>query len=416
MKIQLKRSNIVEPSGSAKEPTEGQMEFGELAVNYSTEDPAVFMKDANNNIIRIAGQGSLGEFSGDYNDLANLPTIGEGNITITSGGITRGSFTVNQTGDATIDLPINEGPQGPQGVEGPPGLTGPPGPDGQPGPQGNPGGAGTPGAKGDTGDIGLTGPPGPQGGKGDTGSQGPQGIKGDKGDKGDKGNTGPGGSPSTVKGPPGPPGPGGGKGNTGSPGGQGPPGPPGPGGPGGAKGNTGPPGPPGPLGSRMPASGTPTELQLFGRTIYNKGYGSGGAFKSDHVKSVGIGGAPEVVVDSNGNLGYKVCSEKIKKNISAPASTYTSTSFLDKLAQIQLKQFQMDYDHEHTIPDATQAHIDKIHLGWIAEELNAITPDFVIDNRTAQDDWAISPNTDLLLAYSIEAIKDLKTRVEALEA
>ena len=42
MKIQLKRSNQLD-GGSAKEPTAAQMEYGELAVNYSTsKDPAIF--------------------------------------------------------------------------------------------------------------------------------------------------------------------------------------------------------------------------------------------------------------------------------------------------------------------------------------------------------------------------------------
>lgn len=252
MKIQLKRSNIVEAGGGAKEPTEGQMEYGELAVNYSSEDPAIFMKDADNNVIRIAGQGSLGEFSGSYLDLTNTPTIGDGNITITSGGIQRGSFSVNQTGDVTIDLPVNTGPQGPQGEEGPQGLIGPPGPQGDAGPQGNPGGAGTPGAKGDTGERGLTGPPGPQGGKGDTGTPGPQGPEGPKGDTGNPGNTGPAGSPSTTAGPQGPPGPPGANGTPGAggqPGPQGKTGPPGPPGGQGGTGNPGGQGPPGPPGT-----------------------------------------------------------------------------------------------------------------------------------------------------------------------
>lgn len=43
MKIQLKRSNVLEGSpAAAKEPTAGQMEYGELAVNYNTDDPAIF--------------------------------------------------------------------------------------------------------------------------------------------------------------------------------------------------------------------------------------------------------------------------------------------------------------------------------------------------------------------------------------
>ena len=54
MKLQLKRSNVLE-SGAAKEPTASQLEYGELAINYNTTDPAIFLKDSNNNVIRISG-------------------------------------------------------------------------------------------------------------------------------------------------------------------------------------------------------------------------------------------------------------------------------------------------------------------------------------------------------------------------
>ena len=54
MKIQLKRSNVL-TGGFAKEPTAQQLEYGELAVNYNTDDPAIFLKDSNNNVIRISG-------------------------------------------------------------------------------------------------------------------------------------------------------------------------------------------------------------------------------------------------------------------------------------------------------------------------------------------------------------------------
>ena len=53
MKIQLKRSNVLE-GGLAKTPTAGQMEYGELAVNYNVDDPAMFIKDSADNIIRIS--------------------------------------------------------------------------------------------------------------------------------------------------------------------------------------------------------------------------------------------------------------------------------------------------------------------------------------------------------------------------
>jgi len=54
MKIQLKRSNVLD-GGSAKKPTAGQMEYGELAVNYNTADTAIFLKDSANQIVRIGG-------------------------------------------------------------------------------------------------------------------------------------------------------------------------------------------------------------------------------------------------------------------------------------------------------------------------------------------------------------------------
>ena len=60
MKIQLKRSNVLQ-FGAAKEPTAPQMEYGELAVNYSDADPAIFIKDSANNIIRIGGVGNIAD-------------------------------------------------------------------------------------------------------------------------------------------------------------------------------------------------------------------------------------------------------------------------------------------------------------------------------------------------------------------
>ena len=59
MKIQLKRSNVID-GGAAKEPTSAQMEYGELAVNYSDADPAIFIKDSTDKIVRIAGKGANG--------------------------------------------------------------------------------------------------------------------------------------------------------------------------------------------------------------------------------------------------------------------------------------------------------------------------------------------------------------------
>ena len=39
--------------GSAKPPTAAQMEYGELAVNYNTADPTIFIKDSAGAIVAI---------------------------------------------------------------------------------------------------------------------------------------------------------------------------------------------------------------------------------------------------------------------------------------------------------------------------------------------------------------------------
>ena len=49
-------------------------------------------------------------FSGSYNDLSNkptIPTVGNGKVTITQNGVTKGSFTMNQSGDTTVTLTDN---------------------------------------------------------------------------------------------------------------------------------------------------------------------------------------------------------------------------------------------------------------------------------------------------------------------
>lgn len=92
MKIKLKRSSVLE-GGKAKEPTPAQMEYGELAVNYNASDPSVFIKDSNNQIVKI---------SENNND------IGDGSLTLKSfgtGDSSTGTFTANQTGSSDITLP-----------------------------------------------------------------------------------------------------------------------------------------------------------------------------------------------------------------------------------------------------------------------------------------------------------------------
>ena len=97
MKIQLKRSNQVEADGSAKKPTAAQMEYGELAVNYNAEDPAIFLEDSDGDIIRIAGANALGnpdipETPGDIG--ADLQAVTDVGNTTTNGATFGGEVQV----------------------------------------------------------------------------------------------------------------------------------------------------------------------------------------------------------------------------------------------------------------------------------------------------------------------------------
>lgn len=71
MRIQLKRSSVL-TDGLAKEPTSSQMEYGELAVNFNTADPCIFLKDSGDNIVRISGAGAPGGGGGAGDGLEQI--------------------------------------------------------------------------------------------------------------------------------------------------------------------------------------------------------------------------------------------------------------------------------------------------------------------------------------------------------
>lgn len=88
MKLQLKRSNVL-VDGSAKSPEASQLDFGELAINYSADDPVIFLKDSNNQVIRISGIGlpDLGDGSGQAGTL-------DDRYLMLSGGTMSGNITL----------------------------------------------------------------------------------------------------------------------------------------------------------------------------------------------------------------------------------------------------------------------------------------------------------------------------------
>ena len=103
MKIQLKRSGVLDGS-AAKEPTASQMEYGELAVNYNNGDPAVFLKDSTDTVIRIAGRGATG-LDGDYVNITGDTMTGDLNLGNSS------YLRVRKTGDDSSTA-IQLGPDG----------------------------------------------------------------------------------------------------------------------------------------------------------------------------------------------------------------------------------------------------------------------------------------------------------------
>ena len=224
-KIILKKSSV-----AAKAPVAGDLDYGELAINYT--DGKLFFKKADN---------SIASFS-----INSAPTVTVGTTTTGTAGT---SATVTNSGtsvDAILNFTIPKGdtgatgatgPQGPQGIQGATGDTGPQGiqgPTGLTGPTGPTGPAGTNGVdgiaatitlgtvttgaagslvsitnsgtssaatfnftipKGDTGD---TGPTGPIGATGPTGATGLTGPTGPQGATGNTGATGPAGEAATI--------------------------------------------------------------------------------------------------------------------------------------------------------------------------------------------------------------------------
>ena len=67
MKIQHKRSAALD-GDVAKQPTPLQTEYGELCVNFNSQDPALFIRDNADNIVRIGGDLSL------YQKIEDVPS------------------------------------------------------------------------------------------------------------------------------------------------------------------------------------------------------------------------------------------------------------------------------------------------------------------------------------------------------
>lgn len=119
MKLQLKRSNVLE-NGAAKKPDAVQMEYGELAVNYNSSDPTIFLKDSTNTIVRIGADDYLsidgGTVTGDVSidgtlgvtqNITATSDVGIGGALTVTGDVVAGSFTGDGSGLTNV---LNEPP------------------------------------------------------------------------------------------------------------------------------------------------------------------------------------------------------------------------------------------------------------------------------------------------------------------
>ena len=250
-KLQLKRSNVLEGT-EAKAPSSAMMEFGELAVNYNSQDPTIFIKDSSGAIIpitRLAKDGDIGPkgnkgfkgqkgragatgkkgergfqgtagtegqegqkgikgqkgrrgSKGNVGDKGSVTVVGEIIAVIDEAGPPNIACTGNTKGSVVID--INEvawiclGAKweaigtitGPEGAQGPKGDIGLKGEKGNVGNAGQEGAEGEKGLKGQKGEMGRVGPGGLKGEKGTKGFKGNRGVKGNIGEEGVKGQQG----------------------------------------------------------------------------------------------------------------------------------------------------------------------------------------------------------------------------------
>jgi len=96
MKIQLKRSNVLE-SGNAKVPTSAQLDYGELAVNYNANDPTLFLKDSDDNVIKFGGTSA---YDDRYVQRAGDNMTGD--LTFGTDGAATPNITLDATGSGTF--------------------------------------------------------------------------------------------------------------------------------------------------------------------------------------------------------------------------------------------------------------------------------------------------------------------------
>jgi len=110
--------NIDAPIAAAVTSVNGKvgavvLDYGDVGAQAPISDLATIRAGAAAGATAVQ-PGSLATVAttGSYNDLSNrptIPTVGNGTITITQGGVTKGTFTTNQSGNTTINVDAGGG-------------------------------------------------------------------------------------------------------------------------------------------------------------------------------------------------------------------------------------------------------------------------------------------------------------------
>ena len=101
MKIKLNRSKVLD-GNTAKAPSASQLDYGEIAVNYSATDPTLFIKDSVDTVIKIASPSAFIK----VNDQGVEQNITGGGGLNVAGGITS-QFGTNTAQSGNI-APLND--------------------------------------------------------------------------------------------------------------------------------------------------------------------------------------------------------------------------------------------------------------------------------------------------------------------
>ena len=119
-----------------------------------------------------------------------------------------------------------------------------------------------------------------------------------------------------------------------------------------------------------------------------------------------VGGTNGAYNEKNVTTWETTSDERIKKNIE------DNNTGLDILSKIQVRNFEYRTPDEITnLPSHAAIEKDGVQLGVIAQEIQKVLPECVSENSTG----VLSVNTDPLVWYLINAVKELKAEIQALK-